>query len=99
VTDATKILGSANLPVVFAADQSNFDWLEFVLKDLCFRWFLWLVSEDGLNLLPMAELAIVGLCYNENDLDTRFLDSVVKGWDFPEQTYLEILFGYVVGSV
>jgi hypothetical protein len=94
VTDATNILDLANLPVVFADDESNLGWLEFVLKNLYFRWFLWVMSEDGLNLLLMVELAI--LCYNENDLDLGF---AVKGLDFPEQTYLEILFGYVVGSV
>jgi hypothetical protein len=82
VTDSTKILDSANLPVAFA-DESNLGWLEFVLKDLCFRWFFWMMSEDGLNLLPMAELAIVCLCYNENGLD---LGSAGKGQDFPEQT-------------
>lgn len=96
VTDATKILDSANLAVAFADDESYLGWLQFVLKDLCLCWFLWMMSEDGLNLLPMAELAIVCLCCNENGLDSG---SAVKGRDFPEQTYLEILFGYVVGSV
>jgi hypothetical protein len=85
VIDATKISDSAKSPVVFADGVSHLGWLLFVLKNLCFRWLLWLLSADGLNLLPMAESVIVCLCYD--DFDARAYDSEVKGQDYPEETY------------
>jgi hypothetical protein len=44
----------------------------------------------------MTDFVLVCLRYTEYDSDTRFSDSSVKRWEFPDQTYLEILFGFVV---